>query len=163
MASCSRRALGRSDPTCSQLPNLTGLFPLELRVIVDVAVLGRPETEWKLIVKEKKSTRYPGVFRLDQTTYWIRAKVVDPRTGLDKEFERVLEGVTAHEAAQKRDDLINEILHAVQRAQKQRVGEFARSWLESKALKIDPTTVRTYADAWRTTSCRRSVTTTTTC
>jgi len=126
---------------------LTGLFPLELRVIVVVAVLGRPETEWISSVKEKKATRYPGVFRLDQTTYWIRAKVVDPRTGLHKEIDRVLEGVTAHEAAQTRDRLINEIKDAVERAQKQRVGEFARSWLESKALKLDPTTVRTYADA----------------
>ena len=98
-------------------------------------------------MKEKKATRYPGVFRLDQTTYWIRAKVVDPRTGLHKEIDRVLEGVTAHEAAQTRDRLINEIKDAVERAQKQRVGEFARSWLESKALKLDPTTVRTYADA----------------
>lgn len=123
------------------------MSPLEPRVTVGAAVLGRPETEWNETVNTKKATRYPGVFRLDQTTYQIRAKVIDPRTGKDKEIDRVLKGVTAHEAAQQRDVLMNEILHSVQRAQKQRVGEFARSWLESKALKIDPTTVRTYADA----------------
>jgi len=87
---------------------LTALFPPGPRVTL-VAVLGRPETEWSTVVKDKVPTRYPGVFRLDQATYWIRAKVVDPRTGKNKEIDRVLDGVTAHEAAQKRDDLINDV------------------------------------------------------
>jgi hypothetical protein len=98
-------------------------------------------------VKDKVPTRYPGVFRLDQATYWIRAKVVDPRTGKNKEIDRVLDGVTAHEAAQKRDDLINDVKQSVQQARRVRVGKFAKSWIESKALKLDSTTLRTYADA----------------
>ena len=80
-------------------------------------------------MKRGKATRYPGVFRLDQAKYWIRAKVVDPRTGKNKEIDRILEGVTAHEAAQKRDDLINNVKQAVQQAKKARVGEFAKSWI----------------------------------
>jgi integrase len=98
-------------------------------------------------VNNKTPTRYPGVFRLDQATYWIRAKVVDPRTGKHKEIDRILDGVTAHEAAQKRDALINEIKQSVQHSKKVRVGEFAKSWIESKTLKLDSTTARTYADA----------------
>jgi Phage integrase, N-terminal SAM-like domain len=98
-------------------------------------------------VKDKTATRYPGVFRLDQATYWIRAKVVDPRTGKNREIDRILDGVTAHEAAQKRDVLINEIKQALQQSKKVRVGEFAKSWIESKTLKLDSTTARTYADA----------------
>lgn len=98
-------------------------------------------------MKDKVPTRYPGVFRLDQATYWIRAKVVDPRTGKSKEIDRVLDGVTAHEAAQKRDQLINEAKQTVQQVQKVRVGEFAQSWIASKTLKLDSTTTRTYADA----------------
>jgi integrase len=98
-------------------------------------------------VKDKVPTRYPGVFRLDQATYWIRAKVVDPRTGKSKEIDRVLDGVTAHEAAQKRRDLIDEAKQTVQQVQKVRVGEFAQSWIASKTLKLDSTTARTYADA----------------
>ena len=98
-------------------------------------------------MKDKSPTRYPGVFRLDQATYWIRAKVVDPRTGKTKDINRVLDGVTAHEAAQKRDQLINEATQTVQQVQKVRVGEFAQSWIASKTLKLDPTTARTYADA----------------
>jgi integrase len=112
-----------------------------------VAVLGRPETEWSAVVKDKVPTRYPGVFRLDQATYWIRAKVVDPRTGKSKEIDRVLDGVTAHEAAQKRRDLIDEAKQTVQQVQKVRVGEFAQSWIASKTLKLDSTTAKTYADA----------------
>jgi hypothetical protein len=73
--------------------------------------------------------------------------VVDPRTGKNKEIDRVLDGVTAHEAAQKRDVLINDVKQSVQKARRVRVGEFARSWIESKALKLDSTTLRTYADA----------------
>jgi integrase len=98
-------------------------------------------------LKHKTPTRYPGVFRLDQATYWIRAKVVDPRTGKHKEIDRILDGVTAHEAAQKRDSLINEIKQSVQQSKKVRVGEYAKSWIESKTLKLDSTTARTYADA----------------
>ncbi len=98
-------------------------------------------------MKTKQPTRYPGVFRLDQAVYWIRAKVVDPRTGKPREIDRVLEGVTAHEAAQKRDSLINEIKNPIEQAQKVRVGEFAQSWIESKSLKLDSSTARTYADA----------------
>ena len=97
--------------------------------------------------REKTPTRYPGVFRLDQATYWIRAKVVDPRTGKAKDINRVLDGVTAHEAAQKRDQIMLEATQTVQQVQKVRVGEFAQSWIASKALKLDSTTVRTYADA----------------
>jgi hypothetical protein len=85
-------------------------------------------------------TRYPGVFRLDQATYWIRAKVVDPRTGKPREIDRVLDGVTAHEAAQQRDRLINEIKNPIEQAQKVRVGEFAKLWIESKSLKLDSST-----------------------
>lgn len=98
-------------------------------------------------MKNKQSTRYPGVFRLDQAKYWIRAKVVDPRTGKHKEIDRILEGVTAHEAAQKRDLLINEIKYPVEQAKKVRVGEFAQSWIEPKTLKLDSSTAKTYADA----------------
>ena len=42
-------------------------------------------------MKDKAPTRYPGVFRLDQANYWIRAKVVDPRTGKNREIDRILE------------------------------------------------------------------------
>ena len=91
-------------------------------------------------MKNKETTRYPGVFRLDQAKYWVRAKVIDPRTGKNKEIDRILEGVTAHEAAQQRDLLINETKNPPELTKKVRVGEFAQSWMRSKTLKLDSTT-----------------------
>ena len=48
-----------------------------------------------------KATRYPGVYRIDENSYWIRAKAVDLRTGKDKEVTKLLEGVSLQEAAQR--------------------------------------------------------------
>jgi len=122
-----------------------GSQPLAPRATL-VPALGPETAERLFLVKNKEQTRYPGVFRLDQAKYWIRAKVVDPRTGKNKEIDRILEGVTAHEAAQKRDQLINETKNPPELTKKVRVGEFAQSWMKSKTLKLDSSTARTYAD-----------------
>jgi hypothetical protein len=53
-----------------------------------------------------KATRYPGVYRIDENSYWIRAKAVDLRTGKDKEVTKLIEGVSLQEAAQQRAALI---------------------------------------------------------
>jgi len=55
-----------------------------------------------------KATRYPGVYRIDENSYWIRAKAVDLRTGKDKEVTKLIEGVSLQEAAQQRAALIEE-------------------------------------------------------
>ena len=82
-----------------------------------------------------KATRYPGVYRIDDATYWIRAKATDPRTGKKKEVEKLVTGVSAQVAAARRTELLKEIKAPVGAARKVRVGEFARSWIESKALR----------------------------
>lgn len=94
-----------------------------------------------------KATRYPGVYRIDDATYCIRAKATDPRTGKKKEVAKLLTGVSAQVAAARRTELLKEITVPVGAAKRVRVGEFARSWIESKALRLDATTVKTYADA----------------
>ena len=87
------------------MPNLTALSPPEERVTL-AATLGRLETERILLVRNKgTATRYPGVYRLDEMTYWIRVKATDPRTGNKKEVGKLLEGVTIQQAAQQRADL----------------------------------------------------------
>jgi hypothetical protein len=105
VASFDLLVLAPSVATCSPLPNLTALSPLGLRVTL-VATLRRLETERILLVRNRgTATRYPGVYRVDEMTYWIRAKVTDPRTGNKKEVEKLLERVTIQEAAQQRADL----------------------------------------------------------
>ena len=99
-------------------------------------------------MKERgKATRYPGVYRVDMKTYWIRAKGVDPRTGKTKEAEKLLEGVSTQEAVRARAALVDEIRNPIGLAKRVKVGDFARSWLRSKTVKVDATTARTYADA----------------
>ena len=127
--------------------NLIALFPPELRVTL-VATLGRLETERILLVRNKGTvTRYPGVYRMDEKTYWIRAKATDPRTGKSKEVAKLLEGVTIQQAAQQRAELVEATKKPIAEAQHMRVGDYARSWIESKALRLDPSTVQTYTDA----------------
>ena len=102
------------------------MFPLEGRATL-VATLGRLETERILLVRNRgTATRYPGVYRIDEMTYWIRAKATDPRTGNKKEVEKFLERVTIQEAAQQRADLIETMKRPLAEAQKMRVGDYAR-------------------------------------
>ena len=92
-------------------------------------------------------TRYPGVLKIDDKTYVIRAKATCPRTGKKKELHKQVEGVSLLAAAQMRAELVDGIKNPVEQSKKVRVGEFAKSWLESKLLRVDATTGRTYADA----------------
>jgi integrase len=127
--------------------NLIALFPPGLRATL-VATLGRLETERILLVRNKGTvTRYPGVYRMNEMTYWIRVKATDPRTGKTKEVAKLLEGVTIQQAAQERAELMEATRKPIAEAQHVRVGDYARSWLESKALRLDPSTVQTYTDA----------------
>jgi integrase len=80
-------------------------------------------------------------------TYWIRAKATDPRTGKKKEVAKLLEGVTIQQAAQHRADLVEATTKPIAQAKKMRVGDYARSWIESKVLRLDASTVQTYTDA----------------
>jgi len=127
--------------------SLIALFLPEPRDTL-VATLGRLETERILLVRNRgTATRYPGMYRVDEKTYWIRAKATDPRTGNKKEVERLLEGVSIQQAAQQRSELMEATKKPIAEAQHMRVGDFARSWIESKALRLDASTVQTYTDA----------------
>ena len=84
---------------------------------------------------------------MDEMTYWIRAKAVDPRTSNKKEVRKLLEGVTIQQAAQHRAELMEAVRKPIAQVRQMRVGDYARSWLESKALRLDASTVQTYTDA----------------
>ncbi|MCE9578960.1 MAG: site-specific integrase [Deltaproteobacteria bacterium] len=63
---------------------------------------------------------------------------------------QLLEGVSPQEAAQKRAEMMDAIKNPVEQARQVRVGDYARSWIESKAHKLDSNTIRTYTDALET-------------
>ena len=93
-------------------------------------------------------TKHPGVYRLGDRKYRIRAKVKDPRTGKIKEVDRIIACPTVMDAVQARAQQIAKIRGGSrERLQRLRVGEYAQSWMRSKALKLDAGTARTYADA----------------
>ena len=94
-----------------------------------------------------EKTRYPGVQRVSTSTYRVRAKVKDPRTGETKEIDQLVEGVSAQTAAAIRSERIVAVKEAIaQTSDRKRVGEYAQSWIKSKALEIDKGTGRQYGD-----------------
>lgn len=93
-------------------------------------------------------TKYPGVYRLGNRTFKVRAKIVDPRTGKPKEGVRIFENVGVREAVRRRAELIDELRQELAAASARcRVGEYAKSWMRSKALKLDEDTAKRYATA----------------
>ena len=93
------------------------------------------------------ATRYPGVYRIADDKYWVRAKATDLRTGKKKEVEKLLEGVSLQEAAQQRAALFEVAKNPAPSMKRMRVREYAKEWLESKKLRIDPSTAKTYEAA----------------
>ena len=109
--------------------------------------LRRVGTRTMWMRQQGKKTRHPGVYRVNDNSYRVRAVGTDPRTGKKKAVEKLYDGVSAQEAARNRAALIQEIEAATRVATKQRVSDFARSWIASKAVSVDATTASTYADA----------------
>lgn len=112
-----------------------------------VLALRRVEERTMLMRQQGQKTRYPGVFRVNDNTYRVRAVAMDPRTGKKKAREMLYEGISAQEAARKRSVLIEEIRSAAEAVQRLRVGDFAKSWIASKAVSLDAGTASTYAKA----------------
>ena len=93
-------------------------------------------------------TRYPGVYRINVRKYRITGKYRDPRTGKERWINRLLEGVSAQEAVTERKRALDEAKSGGDPGGGPvMIGDFARSWLESKGLQIDVTTFERYGNA----------------
>lgn len=100
--------------------------------------------------KQGKPTSYPGVYKLGKRKFRVRGKICDPRTGKGKEVDRVLDDVTAPEAARMRAELLAELkARPEDRRDRIRVREYVDRWLASKRLKLDQFTADRYEDALR--------------
>lgn len=94
------------------------------------------------------ATKYPGVHKVKEGVFRVRAKVVDPRTGKPKEVDKLLTGVSAQQAAKVRTELLQELKAGPDAGRDRlRVGEYARLWMESKAAVLDDRTAKHYAEA----------------
>ena len=91
----------------------------------------------KEAMKERGTpTKYPGVFKLENRKFRVRGKVTDPRTGKPREADRILTDVSAQAAARERAEILREMRAGANWASgKVKVGEYAKSWMRSKALK----------------------------
>ncbi len=87
------------------------------------------------------------MYLVDESTYWVRAKATDLRTGKKKEVEKLLEGVSLQEAAKQRAALFEVAKNPAPSMKRMRVREYAKEWLESKKLRIDASTAKTYEAA----------------
>jgi hypothetical protein len=92
-------------------------------------------------------TKYPGVFKIDEKTFRIRVTATDLRTGRKKEMDRLLEGVSAQQAAKERAVLLEKLQEGTEHAPRMRVGAYAKLWIESKTALVDPYTAERYLDA----------------
>jgi integrase len=112
-------------------------------------IVGRPGRKMHAFMRRDtgEKTRYPGVFRINDKTYRVTAKFCDPRNGRLRQVERIIEGVTAQEAARKRADVLTELKEGTGAPQpeKRRLRDCAESWLELKAPGLDPRTAEIYA------------------
>jgi integrase len=91
-------------------------------------------------------TRYAGIFKTP-SGYRVRVRAMDPRTGTLKEGNREYEGIDLREALLQQTRMRDEITKGGVSAQRLRVGEFAKHWIESKAPTVDPGTAERYAAA----------------
>src|SRR5688572_14562967 len=93
-----------------------------------------------------KKSRYPGIEIMSDGRKRVRLRAVDPRTGRMKEVDRIIEG-TIEEAVRLRETLRLEVRAADQCAvEVPRLGDYATSWLKSRALAVKPSTATSYAD-----------------
>ena len=92
------------------------------------------------------STGHSGIFKT-KNGYRVRVRAIDPRTGTLKEANREYEGITIREALVRREAMRADLGAPVAAAARQRVGDFARSWIKSRAGTIDEGTASRYVDA----------------
>lgn len=112
---------------------------------IPVIATRRPGT-WSLALAERptgKQTRYPGVTRLPDGRFLLRAKVENPKTGRMQERERIVECATAAEAARLRDELRDPVGVADAR-RRVRLSDFSISWLSGKRKEIKAATLDRY-------------------
>jgi integrase len=93
-----------------------------------------------------KATRYPGIWEKDGS-YRVRVRAVVPATGMMKEVNRVYDNLTLKQSVAKQAELHVDLQRQPTANTRVRVGDFARSWIESKGPIVSEYTLKGYAGA----------------
>ena len=110
------------------------------------AVVGRPGRKRAMARRQQgMKTEFPGVYRIDETTYRIRFHYVDVRDGKKKEVDRILSDVTVRQAAKTRERMAEDAVR--NRSERVKVREFAKLWLEFKQPSVSKATMEKYRES----------------
>jgi hypothetical protein len=110
----------------------------------------RPVGRDRTMRKKATATRYPGVLKIGKEVFRIRFKFVEPKTGRQREVDEVdreVRASDAREASRQRDELLVSLRRDVSDGtSRERVLEFAKSWIESKAHVLDERVAEHHGD-----------------
>jgi hypothetical protein len=96
--------------------------------------------------KKGSKTRYPGVKMVSPGLFQLRVKVINPRTGREREVTKLIQAASAKEAAVKRANMLAQEVDETS-TERIKVGAFAKSWIESKAAVVSEYTLEGYVGA----------------
>ena len=87
------------------------------------------------------ATRYPGVKKLEPRVFEIRARIKDPRTGVEKTIKKRLRDVTARQAAAELERLKAEARAGRREGERERhagrttLGDYSKRWIDAGRLR----------------------------
>ncbi|HEY4057076.1 MAG TPA: site-specific integrase [Kofleriaceae bacterium] len=84
-----------------------------------------------------------GIKQLTKTTWLVRVKRVEKKTGLERNRKRTVTGTKA-DARAARDELRDELASTQTSRPRTRLREYAASWLERRAADLKPSVIRKY-------------------
>lgn len=99
--------------------------------------LSRAETPSSVTIEKKRkekakpgrATRYPDIRKMDDG-FWIRARVVDPKTGKRRERAAILHGVTIEEAIAAQSQWKRELVAPVLEKPTETLTAYAQQWMK---------------------------------
>lgn len=98
---------------------------------------------------EKGTLRAPGIYELGKDKFRLRVQVTDPRTGRRRNAEKAVRGTLteAKRALLKFKVEVAEREGPIERQVRQTLGEYSKSWMERRLVRLRPSTRGRYADS----------------
>jgi integrase len=99
------------------------------------------------VSKAGTPTRYPGVHRISETSYRVRGRVRDPKTGQSIDLDKIVEADAPEKAMKLRASLLAELdAPRVEAQERMRLSTYANSWLRCKLPTLKAATQALYAE-----------------
>lgn len=101
-----------------------------------------------IVRKDSRRTSHPGIYKIGDRRYRVRAKYIDERTGRPHEIDREVEAANPAEAQRLRGELLRAERDRNTGVSDERVRlrDYAERWLTAKTPELRPSTARLYKD-----------------